>query len=110
MSLFNARVALLKEYSQQDRFGFTKTEIEYEKIKKDPPYKVAESKWISPEYDLNVHQKQFRFYIYTGDSLGYIKLWDFSYLLETLGFEKVQAYVDLKPTFIPVRKEAVDVS
>lgn len=110
MGLFNARVALLQEYNQKDRFGFTKTEIEYEMLKKDPPYKVAKSKLISREYDLNVHQKQFRFYLYTGDSLGYIKLWDFTYLLETLGFAKVQAYVELKGTFMPERKEAVDVS
>jgi hypothetical protein len=52
----------------------------------------------------------YRFYLYTGDDLGYIKLWDLTHLLESLGFEKAKEYVVLKPTFIPVRKEAVDVS
>jgi hypothetical protein len=62
------------------------------------------------DYDKTVLSKSYRVYIYTGDDLGYIKIWDFTYLLESIGFGKVLSYVELKPTFIPVRKEAVDVS
>jgi hypothetical protein len=65
---------------------------------------------MAKDYDFAVLTKSYRFYIYTGDDLGYIKIWDFTYLLESLGFGKVLSYVELKPTFIPVRKEAVDVS
>ena len=50
------------------------------------------SKLIHPYYNEDIKFKKFRFYIYTGDNLGYIKLWDFSALLESFGYDKVRPF------------------
>jgi hypothetical protein len=65
---------------------------------------------LDPSYEVDVNWKKDRFYIYTGDSQGYIKLWDLTHLLRSFGFKKVKPFVSQKKTFIPSRKESVDVT
>jgi hypothetical protein len=41
VGLFNSRIEMLKDYTTKDRFGFSRIELEFSKIKQNPPYKVA---------------------------------------------------------------------
>lgn len=109
LGLFNARIALLQEYSSKDKYGFSKTEKEFHRLKKDPPYSVKGT-GLSESYEAEINLKMFRFYVYVGDSLGSIKLLDFTHVITSLNIEPVATYTELKPTFIPVRKEQYDVS
>jgi len=110
LGLFNARIALLQEYSTKDKFdGLSKTEKEFQRLKKDPPYSVKGT-GLSENYDDEMNSKMFRFYVYVGDSLGSIKLLDFTHVISSLNIDPVATYTELKPTFIPVRKEHYDVS
>ena len=49
-----------------------------------------------------------KLYIYLGDQLGFIKIWDFTDLLESLGVGKCARYIDTKPYFNPNRIETID--
>jgi hypothetical protein len=51
---------------------------------------------------------QEKLYIYLGDQLGFIKIWDFTDLLESLGVGKCARYIDTKPYFNPNRIETID--
>lgn len=48
--------------------------------------------------------------MYAGDKLGSIKMFDFTHVIKSLNIDPVATYTELKPTFIPVRKDAYDVS
>lgn len=50
LGLFNARIAFLQEYSAKDKYGFSKTEKEFQRLKKDPPYSVKGT-GLNPFYD-----------------------------------------------------------
>lgn len=101
---------MLKDYLTKDRYGFTKIELEFSRLKRDPPYKVKPSPCLAPDYDSEVNEKKFRCYIYTGDSEGYIKLWDLTHVLVNCGFDPVKSYLDTKTSFLASRKDTIDVS
>lgn len=48
--------------------------------------------------------------MYTGDSEGYIKLWDLTYILETSGFDPIKSYIEQKSSWLASRKDTIDVS
>lgn len=108
-AILNERVKLLQEYQQKDRYGFSKTELEFSKLKKDPPFRSVKSEFLTKEYDFDVNTTRERYYVYTGDWLGYIKLWDLTGVLAKCGFGKVPSFIATKPSFVATRKGVIDV-
>lgn len=48
--------------------------------------------------------------MYLGDEQGYLKIWDLTYLVKSLGVKKAGNYPASKMSFNPKRKEQVDQS
>jgi hypothetical protein len=51
-----------------------------------------------------------RAYIYLGDELGYLKIWDLSTFLKEFKINVCKSYIEMKGSFNPTRKENIDCS
>jgi hypothetical protein len=71
---------------------------------------LAEQQMEFDLYNEQVNDKKDRVYLYLGDDLGFVKLWDLTLLIEDKEIEKVDKITKLKTYFYPKRQENKDVS
>jgi len=62
-------------------------------------------------YNETINQEKERLYLYLGDELGYIKIWDIMSIIDCHPeLEKARRLVDTRSFFNPYRQEQVDCS
>ena len=62
------------------------------------------------DYNDKLEEVKERVFIYVGDELGFIKLWDLTEILASSGVAKTKRVIELKTAFNPNRQETVDCS
>ena len=71
---------------------------------------VTQVQKVGADYNEKLHVKKERAYIYIGDELGYLKIWDMQTFIDEFGLKQCKSFIELKGNYNPTRKESVDCS
>lgn len=84
------RIKFLQEALKKDKTsGKTKVETEFEEMREA---QQDYNHFRSPNYDQTVEDELMRAFLYLGDEFGCLKLWDLTYMMESLGISPCQSH------------------
>jgi WD40 repeat protein len=69
---------------------------------------VTQAQSVGTDYNEKVKERTHRAYMYVGDELGYLKVWDLASFLRNSDIQKVKSHVEHKTSFNPRRQEIVN--
>lgn len=76
------RHEFLKKALETGEDGLNYIETHFEEMRVQYMHRME---LLDPNYDATIDEEKLRVLLYLGDDRGFIKLWDFSYLLERSG-------------------------
>mmetsp|Transcript_1193 Transcript_1193/g.1211 ORF Transcript_1193/g.1211 Transcript_1193/m.1211 type:complete len:100 (+) Transcript_1193:2198-2497(+) len=72
--------------------------------------KAKNTNLLEADYQKCIEEEKERCFLYIGDDLGFLKVWDLTYIVKRLGFNKAKNHPKSKVSFNPKRKENIDIS
>ena len=115
------REEILKNYKERDKEGRNKIDATFDNqvstyTQSDGFRKSGMPMFpnilLDPNYDKTIKEKKHRVFLYIGDELGHIKLWDLTYILTTSGYGPLSlTHRDIKgKNYFPNRVESVEIA